>query len=61
MKSNCYFDECKDCINNQYNDDLLCCVRSRLGLAWHRLLKEIPITNKFIADNKYCNWFQKEE
>lgn len=61
MKSNCYFDECKDCINNQYNDDLFCCAASRLGLAWYRLFKEIPIINRFVNDYKYCNWYQKEE
>lgn len=61
MNSDCYFDECKDCMNRQYSDDLCCCAANRLGLAWYRLLKEIPIINKFIEDNKCCDWFEKEE
>lgn len=55
------FDECQDCLYKEHSDKLLCCAASRLGLAWHRLIKESPIINKFIDDNKYCNWFQKGE
>lgn len=61
MKSDCHFDECKDCLYRERNDDLLCCAGSRLCLAWHRLIKELPIINKFIDDDYYCNWYQKEE
>lgn len=61
MKSDCYFDECKDCMYKEHSDDLLCCAASRLGLAMYRLIKELPIINKLIDDNKYCNWYQKEE
>ena len=61
MKSDCYFDECKDCMYREHNDNLCCCAASRLGLAWYRLLKELPIVNRFIVDYKYCNWYQKEE
>ena len=61
MKSDCYFDECKDCLYREHSDSLYCCAASRLGLAWHRLIKETPIINKFADDYKYCNWYQKEE
>ena len=61
MKSDCYFDECRDCLYKQHNDKLLCCTTNRLGLAWHRLLLELPLINKFIDDYRYCHWYQKEE
>lgn len=61
MKSDCYFDECKDCLYRECSDKLVGCAASRLGLAWYRLIKELPIINKFVVDYKYCNWFQKEE
>ena len=60
MKSDCCFDECKDCLHKEYSDDLCCCTTSRLTLAWYRLLKELPIVNKFIDNYKYCNWYEKE-
>ena len=60
MKSDCYFDECKDCINREYNNDLVCCLSNRLSLAWHRFLLEMPIVNKFIDKHKFCYWFEKE-
>lgn len=61
MKSDCNFKECKYCMYKEYGDDLLRCAASRLGLAWHKLFKELPIVNKFINDDKHCIWFQKEE
>lgn len=61
MKSSYYFDECKDCLHREYSDKLYCCAASKLGLAWYRVLKELPIINKFVVDYKYCNWFLKEE
>lgn len=61
MKSNCYFEECKNCMYKEYNDDLIGCLSNRLGLAFYQLFKEIPIANKFINDYRYCHWFQKEE
>ena len=61
MKSNCYFEECKDCLYRKHNDDLLCCLTNRLGLAFHELLKELPIINKFIDSYKYCHYFEKEQ
>ena len=60
MKSDCYFKECKDCINREYNNELLCCLSNRLGLAWHRLFLEIPIINKFIDKHRFCYMFEKE-
>lgn len=60
MKSDCYFEECKHCANKEYNDNLYCCLVSRVNLVWHRLLKEMPIIKEFISDNKYCNWYQKD-
>ena len=59
MNSNYYFDECKDCVNREYNNDLICCLSNRLNLAWHKLLLEIPIVNKFINSYKYCDMFIK--
>lgn len=60
MKTNCYFDECRHCVNREYNNDLACCLSNRLGLAWHKLLLELPIINKFIDKQKFCYWFEKE-
>ena len=60
IKSNCYFDECKNCINREYNDNLLCCLSNRLSLAWHKLFLELPFINKFVSKNKFCNMFEKE-
>ena len=60
MESDCYFDECKNCIYKEHNEDLLCCLSNRLNLALHRLLLEIPLVNKFIDKNKYCYMFEKE-
>lgn len=61
MKSDYYFDECKDCMYREYSDELFCCAGSRLGLALHKLIKELPIISKFVDDYKYCGWYQKEE
>ena len=61
MKSDFYFDECKYCINREYNDDLICCLSNRLSLAWHILLLEMPLINKFIDKHKYCHWFEREQ
>ena len=59
MKSDCYFDECKYCINKEYNDDLVCCLSNRLSLAWHKLLLELPLINKLIDKHKFCYWFEE--
>ena len=59
MKSDCYFDECKDCIYREYNNYLNVCLTNRLSLAWHRLLLELPFINKFVDRHKFCHWFQK--
>ena len=60
MKSDCYFEECKDCIYKEYNDNLIVCLTNRLGLAWYKLLLELPIINKFIDKYRFCYYFQKE-
>lgn len=60
MKSDCYFEECKDCMYNECNNFLMCCLTNRLSLALHRLFLGIPIVNKFISKNKYCHWHIKE-
>lgn len=60
IESDCYFDECKCCINKQHNDELLYCLSNRLGLAWHKLFLEIPIINKFIDKYRFCYMFEKE-
>ena len=60
MESDCYFDECKDCVYRKYNGDLIGCLTNRLSLAWHKLLLEMPFINKFIDKQKFCYWFQKE-
>lgn len=57
MKSDCYFEECRNCINRKYNDDLICCLSNRLALAWHKMLVELKLAN----GNKYCNYFEKEQ
>lgn len=59
MKSDCYFEECKDCIHKEYNNKFSGCLSNRLRLAFHRLLIELPVINKFIDDRKYCHWFEK--
>lgn len=59
MKSDCYFDECKDCEFQDCNDTTMICLINRLGLAFHNLYKEMPVINKFIDDYKFCNWFVK--
>lgn len=61
MKSDCYFDECKDCLYREHSDDLVCCAASRLGLACHRLVEELPIINRLIDGHKSCSWYQKDE
>lgn len=61
MKLDCYFDECKDCLHREYNDDFVGCLSNRLGFAWHRLIKELPLINKLADDYRYCHWYQKEE
>lgn len=60
MKSDCYFEECNDCIYKEYNDDLIVCLTNRLGLVWYKLLLELPIINKFIDKYRFCYYFQKE-
>lgn len=60
MKSDCYFDECKYCVYKKYNDDLVACLSNRLSLAWHKLLLELPLINKFVDKHKFCYWFEKE-
>ena len=60
MQSDCYFEECKNCVYKEHSNDLLCCIFSRLGLAHHKLYLEIPIINKFIEKNKQCNWYMEE-
>ena len=62
MKCDCYFDECKDCVWKEHNDDSIGCLTNRLGLAWYRLLLEMPIISKFIDKDKYkfCHMFEKE-
>lgn len=61
MKNDCYFDECKDCLWREYNNDLICCLTSRLNLAWHKLFIELPIINKFIDKNRYCHWYERDK
>lgn len=60
MKSDCYFDECKNCMYMEHNNDLLCCLTNRLSLATHKLFIETPIVNKFVS-NKYCNHFIEDK
>lgn len=60
-QNNCYFEECKNCMYKEYNNDLVCCLSNRLGLAFHKLLKEIPFVNKLIDKNRYCYGFTMEE
>ena len=59
MKSNCYFEECKYCINRNYNDELICCLTNRLSLTWHRYLLEMPFVNKLVDKEKHCPYFEK--
>lgn len=61
MKSDIRFDECKDCVYREYSDKLVGCAANRLSLAWHRMIKELPIINKFIDDNRYCYWFIEDK
>ena len=58
MKSDCYFEECKHCINRQFNNKFIECLINRLSLEWHNCLLEIPIINKFIKKDKHCNWYK---
>ena len=60
MKSDCYFEECKDCMYKECNNFLMGCLTNRLSLALHRLLLELPIVNKFIRKNEHCHWYLKE-
>ena len=60
MKSDCYFEECKHCINRHFNDKLMCCITNRISLAWHNCLLKIPVINKFITKEKYCHWHTDE-
>lgn len=56
MESDCYFEECKDCVYKEYNNDLLCCLFSRLSLAQHRFFLALPLINKIInVINKFMN------
>ena len=60
MKSDCYFDECKDCIYREHNNYLNVCLTNRLSLALHRMMLELPFINKVIDKHKFCHWFTKE-
>lgn len=60
MKSDCYFEECKNCINREYSNDLICCLSNRLHLAWHRLLLELPLIDKLMDKHESCNYFEKD-
>lgn len=57
MKSNCYFEECGYCEFQDCNDDTMICLVNRLSLAFYKLLKELPVVNKFINGYKFCNGF----
>ena len=59
MESDCYFDECKDCINKKYNNEFVGCLGNRLRLALHRLLLELPLINKLIDKHEFCYWFEE--
>ena len=59
MKSDCYFEECKDCMYKECSHFLMCCLTSRLCLALHRLFLEVPIVNKFTSKNEHCHWYLK--
>ena len=60
MKSDCYFEECKDCMYKECSHFLMCCLTSRLRLALHRLFLEVLIVNKFTSKNEHCHWYLKE-
>lgn len=61
MKSSgIYFDECNECEFREYSDHIIGCLNNRLGLAFHNLLQELPIINKFIDDVRFCHLFIKE-
>ena len=61
MKSDCCFTECKNCMYKDHSNDLICCLVSKLGLAFHKLVIEIPIVNRFIDKYKYCNWYIEDK
>lgn len=61
MRSDCYFDECKDCVYREYNNSLVCCLTNRLSLAFYKLFAEIPIVNKFIDNYKHCYSFIEDK
>jgi hypothetical protein len=61
MKSDCYFNECKYCVNKDYNDCFSGCLANRLRLAFYKLLIEIPLINKIIDNHIYCYRFESKE
>lgn len=59
--SESWYPECIHCDNYEYRDDLCCCLANKLGLAWHKLLLEIPIVKRFVDKHKYCEGFERRE
>lgn len=56
MKSDLYFDECKECMWREHNNDLFMCLSNRLHLAFFELVADFKLTD----DVYYCRGFEKE-
>lgn len=57
MKTDLYFDECKNCEFRDVSDDLMCCMANKLGQAFHNLFTEIPIIRDCVHKHKFCQAF----
>lgn len=52
---------CEQCEFYEHRNNTMICLVYRLRLAFHKLLTEIPIVNKFVDGDKICDWFLEKE
>ena len=61
MNSDCYFEECKICIDRHHNNKLSYCLANRLSLALHKLFIELSIIRRICKDECYCKAFEEDK
>lgn len=58
-QTECCYDECEECEFQDCNNDTMICLISRLALAFHKLVMDMPVLKHLADDYKYCHWFIK--